>query len=54
MTDNAHPAPSEIPDDVKPVLAASRALLSRIGGVALLVESGDLQVDAEPHGAGIR
>ncbi|WP_437755844.1 caspase family protein [Sorangium sp. So ce1389] len=37
MTDDAHPAPSDIPDDVKPVLAATRELLSRIGGVALLV-----------------
>ncbi|XXT19709.1 caspase family protein [Sorangium sp. So ce429] len=37
MTDNAHPAPSEIPDDVKPVLAATRKLLSRIRGVALLI-----------------
>ncbi|WP_437963883.1 caspase family protein [Sorangium sp. So ce260] len=37
MTDNAHPAPSAIPDDVKPVLAATRELLSRIRGVALLI-----------------
>lgn len=37
MTDNAHPAPSTIPDDVKPVLAATRELLARIRGVALLI-----------------
>ncbi|WP_437668998.1 caspase family protein [Sorangium sp. So ce131] len=37
MTDKAHADPSEVPDEVKPVLAATRELLSRIGGVALLI-----------------
>lgn len=36
-TDKTSPAQSEVPDAVKPVLAAARELLSRIRGVALLI-----------------
>lgn len=37
MTDPTSTVQSEVPDAVKPVLAAARGLLSRIGGVALLI-----------------